>query len=173
MFVIIIKLMIFCILFAIAAFYNLYIDQIDIKTAFLYRTIDQLIFVEIPKSYYNNHKRIVYKFNKALYRLEKSPWLWYKRLSSFFLEKLGFTCINANHNIFITRQGLEGPIVSNLVNNTKIMGLRDIGVITKVKIELMAMFEIVNIGLISFYLSLKVDRNHEKKTIKLSQLIYI
>ena len=53
------------------------------------------------------------------------------------------------------------------------MGLRDIGVITKVKIELMAMFEIVNIGLISFYLSLKVDRNHEKKTIKLSQLIYI
>lgn len=53
------------------------------------------------------------------------------------------------------------------------MGLRDIEVITKVKIELITTFKIVNIGPINFYLGLKVNRNHQKRTIKLSQPIYI
>lgn len=39
----------FRVLFAIAAFLNLDIDQMDVKTAFLYGLIDKLIYVEIPK----------------------------------------------------------------------------------------------------------------------------
>lgn len=45
----VVKLMAFRVLFAIAAFYNLDIDQIDVKTAFLYGHIDQLIYVEQRK----------------------------------------------------------------------------------------------------------------------------
>ena len=37
--------------FAIAAFYDLDIEQIDVKTAFLYGIIDQLLYVEVPKRY--------------------------------------------------------------------------------------------------------------------------
>ena len=36
-------------LFAIAAYYNLDIDQMDVKTAFLYGLMDQLICVEMLK----------------------------------------------------------------------------------------------------------------------------
>lgn len=46
MFAIIVKPMIFCMLFIIATFHNLDINQIDIKTAFLYGFIDQLIYVK-------------------------------------------------------------------------------------------------------------------------------
>lgn len=36
-------------LFAIAAYYDLDINQIDEKTAFLYKLIDQLVYIQISK----------------------------------------------------------------------------------------------------------------------------
>lgn len=139
----------------------------------MYRAINQLLCLEIPKGYYNDCKGIVSRFNKALYGLKQSPQLWYKWLSSFFFEKLGFIHINADYSIFITKQGLERPVVSTFVDDIKIMGPRDSGVIARVKTELKAAFEMVDIGLISFYLGLKIERNREKKEIKLSQPAYI
>lgn len=63
--------------------------------------------------------------------------------------------------------------MSIFINDTKIMGAKNSGVIGRVKAELIATFEIVNMRPISFYLSLKVDRNRERKIIKLSQPVYI
>lgn len=53
------------------------------------------------------------------------------------------------------------------------MGLKDIGIIVKVKTKLTATFEIVDMGPISFYLSLKIKQDQENRTIKLFQLMYI
>lgn len=55
-FAVVIKPMAFQVLFAIAAFYNLEIDQMDIKTTFFYGNIDQLFYVELPKGYYKDQK---------------------------------------------------------------------------------------------------------------------
>lgn len=41
--------MVFKVLFTILAYFNLEIDQIDIKTAFLYILINQLIYIDISK----------------------------------------------------------------------------------------------------------------------------
>lgn len=46
-----VKLIAFQALFAITAFYNLDIEQIDIKIAFFYSIIDQLFYVEVLKKY--------------------------------------------------------------------------------------------------------------------------
>ena len=45
----VVKPMAFRVLFAVAAFFELDIDQMDVKTAFLYGLIDQLVYVDIPK----------------------------------------------------------------------------------------------------------------------------
>lgn len=42
--------MAFYVIFAIIVFYNFDINQIDIKTTFLYNLINQLIYIEKPKS---------------------------------------------------------------------------------------------------------------------------
>lgn len=65
------KPMIFRIFFAFAAFYDLNIEQIDVKTNFFYRLIDQLIFVKLPPEYKILGK--IYKLNKTLYGLKQSP----------------------------------------------------------------------------------------------------
>lgn len=160
-------------LFAIVVFYDLDIDQMNVKTAFWYGTIDQQLFVETLKGYYDDCKGMVCRLNKVLYGLKQSPRLWYKQLSSFLLEKLGLTRINADHSIFISRQGLEGPVVSIFVDDIKIMGPKSTGVIARVKMELTAAFEMADMEPISFYLGLKVDKNREKRRIKLSQPAYI
>ena len=50
-FVTVVKPMAFRALFAIAAFYDLDIEQMDVKTAFLHGIIDQLLYIEVPKGY--------------------------------------------------------------------------------------------------------------------------
>lgn len=64
--------MAFCMLFAIAAFYDLDIDPIDIKTVFFYREIDQLFFIETPKGYNHDIEGMACRPNKALYGLKQS-----------------------------------------------------------------------------------------------------
>lgn len=53
------------------------------------------------------------------------------------------------------------------------MGAKNSRVISRVKKKLTTTFEMVDMGLISFYIGLKVSKNREKKMIKLSQPIYI
>lgn len=53
------------------------------------------------------------------------------------------------------------------------MGVKGSGMIGRVKAELTVAFPMVDLGPISFYLGLKVERDREKKTIKLSQPAYI
>lgn len=73
----------------------------------------------------------------------------------------------------MTRLGLEEPIVSTFVDDIKIMGPKITKVIAKVKTKLAAIFKIVDIGPISFYLDLKIKRNQENRAIKLFQPAYI
>lgn len=53
------------------------------------------------------------------------------------------------------------------------MGMKGSGVIDRVKAELIAAFSMVDMGPISFYLGLKVERDQENEPIKLSQPAYI
>lgn len=104
----VVKPLAFRVLFAIAAFYDLDIDQMDVKTAFLYGLIDQLIYVEMPRgTEIDANKNMVCKLLKALYGLKQSPRLWYERFPSFLLEKLGLQRIQADHSIFITKAGIN------------------------------------------------------------------
>lgn len=80
----VIKPISFGVLFTIATYFNLNIDQIDVKTAFLYKFINHLIFVEILKKIkIDANKNMVYKLLKALYDLKQLPCLRYKKLSTF------------------------------------------------------------------------------------------
>jgi hypothetical protein len=61
-------------LFALMAAYNLEIEQIDIKTAFLYSKIDANIYIKQPERFCSKKRPDqVYKLKKALYGLKQAP----------------------------------------------------------------------------------------------------
>lgn len=133
-----------------------------------------MIYVEIPKeTEIEANKNMVYRLLKALYGLNQSLQLWYEKLSGFLLEKLGLAYIHADHSIFIKKAGLNGLIVSTFIADIKVIAPKGSGIVFHVKAELTAAFSIVDMGPISFYQRLKVERNEEHRTIKLSQLAYI
>lgn len=68
----IIKLIVFKVLFAILSFFNLDIsNQINIKTVFLYDFIDQLIYIKISRKFeIKENCNIVCKVLKVLYKLK-------------------------------------------------------------------------------------------------------
>jgi hypothetical protein len=77
-------------LFAIAAALDLEIEQINVKTAFLYGLIKETIFVEQPTGQEDlNQLAKVCQLERALYRLKQSPRVWYKTFAAA-LQELGF-----------------------------------------------------------------------------------
>lgn len=150
--------MVFTTLFALAIFFDLDINQMDVKTAFFYGFINQLIYIEILKGTETKAtKNMVCKLLKALYGLKQFPCLWYKRLFMFLLEKLGLKCIHADYSIFVSVIGLKGPILSFFVDDIKIIAPKDSGIISRVKKELTTTFFISDIGPINFNLELRID----------------
>lgn len=114
--------MTFRVSFTVATFFNLDIDQMDVKTAFLYKFINQLVYIDIPKhSETEVNRRIVYKLLKTLYGFKQSPRLWYKRLLNFLLQKPGLVKINTSYSVFITPPSLDRPVVITFVNDIKII----------------------------------------------------
>ncbi|GKE57385.1 putative ribonuclease H-like domain-containing protein, partial [Tanacetum coccineum] len=75
------------IFFAFASCMRFIVYQMDVKSAFLYGTIDEEIYVSQPPGFIDPkyHKK-VYKVVKALYGLHQAPKAWYATLSAF-LEK--------------------------------------------------------------------------------------
>lgn len=117
-------------MFAIVAYYNFVIDQMNLKTAFLYGVIDQLVYIQIPKGLeISANENMVLILLKMLCGLKQASRLWYERLSNFLLKKLGFQQINADHRIFISAVGINSLIISTFVDDIKIIRAKNFGVI--------------------------------------------
>lgn len=91
----------------------------------------------------------------------------------FLLEKLGLKRIHADHSILISTASLKGPMLSVFVDDIKIIIPKNSRIIGRVKAKLTATFSISDMRPISFYLGLRIDRDREQQTIKLSQPAYI
>jgi len=76
------------ILFALGAKYGLFMEHVDIITAFLKSLLREEVYVKQPYGYVKNPK-LVYRLLKALYGLKQVPREWYLTLREFF-ESLGF-----------------------------------------------------------------------------------
>nr|GEY15252.1 retrovirus-related Pol polyprotein from transposon TNT 1-94 [Tanacetum cinerariifolium] len=72
---------------AYASFMGFMVYQMDVKSAFLYRTIKEEVYVCQPPGFKDpGHPDKVYKVVKALYGLHQAPRAWYETLATYLLE---------------------------------------------------------------------------------------
>nr|GEU87077.1 hypothetical protein [Tanacetum cinerariifolium] len=72
---------------ACASFIGFLVYQIDVKSAFLYGSIEEEVYVCQPPGFEDPHfPDKVYKVEKALYGLHQAPRAWYETLSTYLLE---------------------------------------------------------------------------------------
>nr|GEZ75869.1 putative ribonuclease H-like domain-containing protein [Tanacetum cinerariifolium] len=75
---------------AFASYIGFIVYQMDVKSAFLYGTIDEEVYVTQPPGFVDpKFPNKVYKVVKALYGLHQAPRAWYATFSTF-LKKSGY-----------------------------------------------------------------------------------
>nr|GFA66007.1 hypothetical protein [Tanacetum cinerariifolium] len=89
---------------AYVSFMGFMVYQMDVKSAFLYRTIEEEVYVCQPSGFEDpGHPDKVYKVVKALYGLHQAPRAWYETLANYLLEN-GFQRGKIDQTLFIKRQ---------------------------------------------------------------------
>nr|GEW52305.1 hypothetical protein [Tanacetum cinerariifolium] len=88
---------------AFASYMGFIVYQMDVKSAFLYGTIDEEVYVSQPPGFVDpKFPNKIYKVVKALYGLHQAPRAWYATLSTF-LEKSRYRRGAIDKNLFIKK----------------------------------------------------------------------
>nr|GEZ55016.1 hypothetical protein [Tanacetum cinerariifolium] len=86
---------------AYASFMGFLVYQMDVKSAFLYDTIEEEVYVCQPPGFEDpKNPDKVYKVVKALYGLHQAPRAWYETLATYLLEN-GFHRRKIDQTLFI------------------------------------------------------------------------
>nr|GFB03207.1 putative ribonuclease H-like domain-containing protein [Tanacetum cinerariifolium] len=88
---------------AYATFMGFQVYRMDVKSAFLYGTIKEEVYVCQPPGFEDpEHPDKVYKVVKALYGLHKAPRAWYETLATYLLKN-GFQRGTIDQTLFIKK----------------------------------------------------------------------
>nr|GFB94678.1 putative reverse transcriptase, RNA-dependent DNA polymerase [Tanacetum cinerariifolium] len=89
---------------AYASFMGFPVYQMDVKSGFLYGTIEEEVYVCQPLGFEDpEYPDKVYKVVKALYGLHQAPRAWYETLATYLLEN-GFQRGTIDQTLFIKKQ---------------------------------------------------------------------
>ncbi len=153
-------------IFALAAALDWELEQIDVKTAFLYGDVEETIYVTQPTGF-EQGKHKVCKLSKALYGLKQSPRVWYNTLAAF-LKELGFAPIGADYSVFTNGTTIIAIYVDDILlagpNKKEIQGIKD---------KLAKRFEMTDLGPIVYYLGMTVTRDRANRILRLGQAGYV
>nr|GEV54158.1 hypothetical protein [Tanacetum cinerariifolium] len=102
---------------AYAFFMGFMVYQMDDKSAFLYGTIKEKVYVCQPLGFEDpDYHDKVYKVVKALYGLHQAPRAWYETLANYLLEN-GFQRGKIDQTLFIKKQKGDILLVQVYVND--------------------------------------------------------
>ena len=96
------------------------------------------------------------RLNKSLYRLKQAPRTWYGRIDSF-PASLGFTKSKADSNLHYKVEGDNPVMILLYVNDLFVIGMD--GLIADMKRNIAAEFEMKDLGMINYFLSMEVWQN--------------
>ena len=87
------------------AIFDLYLEQLDVKTAFLHGKLEEEIYMQQLGGFEERGKqKLVCRLNKSLYGLKQAPRCWYKRFDSFIMS-LGYNRLNSDPCAYYKRFG--------------------------------------------------------------------
>ncbi|GJY14628.1 putative ribonuclease H-like domain-containing protein [Tanacetum coccineum] len=131
--------------------------QMDVKSAFLYGTIKEEVYVHQPPGFVDPvHPNKVYKVIKSLYGLHQAPRAWYETLSSFLMEN-GFRRGTIDKTLFIKKNKSDIMLVQVYVDDI-IFGSTKKSMCTEFEDCMHKRFQMSSMGEITFFLGLQVKQ---------------
>ena len=165
-FVAVIKSMIYKMLFIMIVRNDWNIDQMNVKTVFLYENLNEIVYVNMLTEF--DKFEMICKLNKTLYDLKQISRVRFKILTNFLIF-LSYHAIFEDFRVY--RQNSEmyeiiyvDDLLITKFNKEKIVVFKQ---------KLSERFHITDLKFVVYYLDLKVHRDRRNKIIRISQIIYL
>nr|GEW66605.1 hypothetical protein [Tanacetum cinerariifolium] len=134
--------------------------QMDVKSAFLYGTIEDEVYVCQPPGFEDpDHPDKVYKVVKALYGLHQAPRAWYETLAHYLLKNR-FHRGQINQTLFIKKQKGDILLVQIYVDDI-IFDATNKDLCKSFEKLMKDKFQISSIGELTFFLGLQFKQNKD------------
>nr|GFA02303.1 putative ribonuclease H-like domain-containing protein [Tanacetum cinerariifolium] len=138
-----------------ASFMGFTVYQMDVKSTFLYCTIDEELYVMQPLGFQDPaFPAKVYKVEKAMYGLHQAPRAWYGTLSKYLL-KSGFQRGTIDQTLFIRRKREDFILVQVYVDDI-IFGSSNPQLCREFEALMHEKFQMSAMGELNFFLGLQV-----------------
>nr|GEW97228.1 putative ribonuclease H-like domain-containing protein [Tanacetum cinerariifolium] len=142
---------------AYASFMGFMEYQMDVKSAFLYGTIEEEVYVCQPPGFEDpDYPDKVYKVVKALYGLHQAPRAWYETLATYLLEN-DFQRGKIDQTLFIKKQKGDILLVQVYVDDI-IFGSTNKELCKAFEKLMKDKFQMSSIGELTFFLGLQVKQ---------------
>nr|GFB79588.1 hypothetical protein [Tanacetum cinerariifolium] len=127
----------------------------DVKSAFLYGTIDEEVYVMQPPRFHDPvYRAKVYKVEKAMYGLHQAPRAWYGTPSKYLLKN-GFQRGTIDQTLFIRRQREDFILIQVYVDDI-IFGSSNPQLCREFEALMHEKFQMSVMGELNFFLGLQV-----------------
>lgn len=159
------------VMLAVALQQKMFINQMDVKTAFLNGRLEEEIFMEQPEGFvdYKNPSHVC-KLQKSIYGLKQAPRAWYKVISKV-LSDMSFKKSVADNGIFIGNYQGHKIYLAMYVDDI-VMASTSITAVENVKAKLNSEFDMKDLGALRHILGIEIEYDREKGLMKLSQRKY-
>ncbi|CAI7768140.1 unnamed protein product [Closterium sp. NIES-53] len=157
-------------LLAGAAIKGWVVKQMDVTTAFLNGVLEEEIFMAQPEGFDDGSGRVL-RLKKALYGLKQAPRQWYLNLRGV-LEEIGFTPSTADHSLFMLGEGEQRSFMVVYVDDILIFSPSS-DLVKEVMMKLQDKFKCKALADVNFYLELHIERDVEKRCMRVHQQKYL
>ena len=157
---------------ALAAKYDLHINQMDVTAAYLHGYIKEDIYIQPPEELITPaDKGKVWKLKRAMYGLKQSGRAWNERLNDV-MTKMGFKRSQADCCIYFNRDKTNLTIIAVYVDDLLILS-NNMQKLSMIKEELSRNFEMKDLGEPKQLLGLNISRDRAAGKIWLDQNSYV
>jgi Reverse transcriptase (RNA-dependent DNA polymerase) len=156
------------ILFAIAAYEDLEIHQMDVVTAYLAGDLQEEIYMASPPGLPGAPRKVC-RLRKGLYGLKQSARVWNQRISRE-LNQSGLHQIDSDHSIWVDH---KHDIILALYVDDIVLFARETQALHWIKGILTKSFHMKDLGPVSTVLGIRVRRDRAQKTIWIDQSHYV
>lgn len=141
---------------ALAANKGWQVYQLDVKSAFLYGTLTEEVYVEQPKGYIKKgNEQKVYKLHKALYGLKQAPRAWFSKIEGYFLAE-GFQKSSNEQTLFLKCGDDDSVLIVSIYVDDLIYTSNSEELLIKFKKSMKETFDMNDLGKMRFFLGIEV-----------------
>ncbi|KAE8658140.1 Retrovirus-related Pol polyprotein from transposon TNT 1-94 [Hibiscus syriacus] len=158
---------------ALVASWDLHLEQMDVKTAFLNGDLEEHIYMRQPEGFTQpGNEHLVCRLKKSLYGLKQSPRQWYKRFDSYMI-KIGYNRCEYDCCVYVKSLDDGSFIFLLLYVDDMLIAAKNMDDVISLKTLLSQEFDMKDLGAAKKILGMEICRDNDSRKLRLSQRGYV